>query len=272
MVSQTLFSDILTEAINRNPQASPEDILEGLVNILETEILPSVIRDLRLPPFPSWAKMAIKSRGRKSRKKFQPTETLRQRRAVIQQVEYLKKLNWDGVNTPTPAVHFSDHDDVIGLPQLGMSFEIETRRRRSKTKFPIIELPHKPYARVSFPLERKNPFVLSDEVQERVVSDPLLEGLFKNVEISIRELIETRGLEACLSVSFKSDLEIPTWEKYVIKITLPPRTKFEERMKIWEIFDLTIRNKILELAKKADDKTREYLESTNKNLYVHMEL
>lgn len=272
MASKTLSSEIFTEAINRNPHASTEEILEGFVNIMEIEILPSVIRDLSLPDFPSWAKMAIESRGRKGKKKFRPKETLKEKRAIIQQVEYLKKLNWDGVNTRTPTIYFSDHDDLMGLPQLGKSFEIKPKRRKPKTEVPTIESAHKPYARVPFPSERKNPFVLSNEIQERIISDSLLEGLFKNVEVSIRKLIETRNLEAYLDVSFKSDLEIPTWEKYVITIDLPSRMSFEEKMRIWEIFDLTIRNKISDLAKKVDDKTREYLDNMNKNLFVHMEL
>jgi hypothetical protein len=272
MAPKILLSEIVTEAINHNPYASPEQVLDGIVSIMEKEVLPLVIRDLSLPDFPSWAKMTIELKGRKAKKKFRPKETLKEKRAIIQQVEYLKKLNWDGINTSAPSIHFSDHDDLMGIPQLGMSFEIEPKRRRPRAKVPAIESAHRPYASIPFALERKNPFVLSSEIQEKIISDSRFEGLFKNVEVSVRKLIETRNLEAYLNVFSKSDLEIPTWEKYVITINLPSRMSFEERMKIWEIFDLTIRSKIADLAKKADEKTREYLDNMNKKLFVHMEL
>jgi len=272
MSSQTLFSEILTEAMHYNPHASSEQILDGVINMLEKEILPSVIRDLSLPDFPSWARMAIDLKGRKVKKRLRPKETLKEKRAIIQQVEYLRKLDWDGVDTATPTIYFSDHDDLVSRHQLRMPCETKPASYEPRVKTPTFKTAHKPYASFPFPSERRNTLVLSSEVQEKIVSDSRLENLLKNVEISVRRLVETRDLEAYLDVSFKSDLEIPTWEKYVININLPPRTNFDEKMKIWEIFDLTIRNKITGLSKEADDSTKEYLNNINKKLFVHMEL
>lgn len=272
MSPQTLLSEILNEAANLNPHASPQQILEGFFNILEREVLPSVIRDTSLPTFPSWAKITADMKRMRVKKKFRPKETLKEKRSIIQQVEFLRKLNWDGVDTATPNIYFSGHDNLISLPQLGMSFEIKPAPEKSAVKAPSQEIAHKPYSSVPFPSRKRNRFSLSNEIQEKIISDTRLENVFRNVEISIRRLIETRNLETYLDVSSKSDLEIPTWEKYVITVSLPPRMNFDEKMKIWEIIDLTIRGKISDLSKKVDQKTREYLDEINKKLFVHMEL
>lgn len=272
MSSQTFISEILTVAKNHNPQASPEQILKGFIDILEKEVLPYAIRDVSMPSFPSWVKMATDMRGRKIKKKFLPKETLEEKRLVIQQVEYLRKLSWNGVDTETPGAYISDCDDLISPPQLGRSFEIEPILDKPRVKAPSLETAHRPYARVPFPSKRRNRFSISSVIQERIVSDTRLENVLKNIETGIRKLIETRNLEAYLEVYCKSDLEIPTWEKYIITVSPPLRMTFEEKMKIWEVFDLTIRNRISDLSKTADRKTEKYLNEINKKLFVHMEL
>ena len=269
MSSHTLYDQILTEARSHNPEASPDEILDGLVTILENEILPEVLQDMSLPKFPSFsAILRSESTGRLVKKKFEPTDTLRKRRVVIQQIERLKRqLGWDGNNESRTLPYFSNSSNLAVFPELHVS---PTKRTKLHIEKP--EKTDEPYPTIAPPSKAPYQIVLSEAFQKKILSDPMLENVFKNIEIGMRNLIASRNLETDASVTSLTDFEIPSWEKLVINISPLSPMDFKERMNVWTLFDITIRNKIVALAKDADEKTQESLRNLNKRLYLHIEL
>lgn len=272
MSSQTLYSEVLSELKRYNPHASPSQISAGIITIMEKEILPRVFRDLSLPKFPSWTDITIrKSRARQARKRYRSIRSLERRRTIIQQVEYMRhQLSWDGDSTSTPPHHFLDSCGGISPPESNTP-SIEEKIGYLE-KIEKIEVGDDPYGTLSLPPKAKYQIVLSKEFQEKMLSDALLEEVFREIEVCTRELIENRNLETNIDVSFRQDIEILSWKKYVITIQFPPLTDFKQRTRIWTILDLTIRKRIAELAERADRNTREYLNGLNKNLFIHIEL
>jgi len=277
MNSQTLISKIVTEAMNYNPNASIDDILGGIFTIMEREVLPAVFKGVSLPDFPSWSDIVIESKkGKIIRKGPRPsTHLLKERRLIIQQIEYLRqKLDWNGNKTLTTYPYLANFDNLIGIPETGQpSIKMEPKYDGEETRVPFIEDLGKTYPSILPALKPKYQITFSNLVQEKIISNPLFERIFSKIEVSLRRLIEERNLEANVEVFFQSDIEIPNWEKSVITIKdLPLKMTFEDKMKIWEIFDLTVRSRIAELAEEMDENTRKYLKDLNRNLFVHMEL
>jgi hypothetical protein len=125
---------------------------------------------------------------------------------------------------------------------------------------------------VFLPLEPKRQIVLSEEIQRKVVSEPSLEEVMKIIETGMRKLIDDREIDASVEVSFRSDLEMPSWKRYVIVVDPQANLKFKDRMNLWTVFDVTVRKGIADLAKNADDNKKKYLSELNRNLFVHLEL
>ena len=276
MNSETLSSRIIKEAMISNPDASRSEILEGILAIIQRDVLPAVLKDLSLPKFPSWADIVIESRRPKlPRKEAKREGFLEERRRVIQEVTYLRqKLHWDGDRTSAVYPYLEDSDNLATLPGLGgSSFERAPKYDGEKAKAPAGEEFGKAYPHIFPSLKPKHQITFSERLQERITSIPLLEKVFSKIEIDLRDLIASRKIEANLVVSLQLDFEITSWEKTLITIKeLPPALTFEDRMKIWETFDLTIRSRINALRKEADENTNEYLENLNRNLFVHIEL
>jgi len=269
---QISFNEILVELKKYNPHASADDISAGVISILEREILPRAIRYMTLPDFPSWVDMSIRKSGRLPKKRLKSTESLEKRRITIQQIEGVKReLYWDGGTVSKPTDSFPDAGFIISRPEMNLSSAWQLIQPEEKSVIPI-EQPNDPYGRrLSLPRERFQ-IVLQKEIQEKIISDVLFEDVFRKIETSIRELVDSRNLEGSIDVSFRTDHEITSWNKYVIAINLPSQIEFKERTKIWTIFDLTIRNKLRELADKADGEMKEYLNDLNKKLFVHIKL
>lgn len=276
MSSETLFSKIVTEATYHNPGASRAEILEGIFATLEGEILPAVLRGLSLPKFPSWSDIVIDSKRPKTVKRGPGEESfLAERRRVIQEIEYVRrKLRWNGDKTSTVHAYPEDSDNsAFPIRTRGSSFDGVQEPNGKEAKTPGVQEFGKTYPYILPPPKPKYQITFSERSQGKIVSNPLLERIFSRVEIDLRNLIASRQIQAHLEVSIKSDCEIASWEKTVITIReLPSDMTFEERMKIWEIFDLTIRGRINELRKGADTNADKYLKDLNNNLFVHVEL
>jgi hypothetical protein len=278
MNSSTLCAEIMAEARYHNPKASLIQILDGVTELLSNEVLPEVLKNLSLPKFPSWSSILIaESRKERRGKKFKDSKSLRDRRVAIQQVEYVKRqMGWDGSDTSTSVRHFSDSTSPIFFPRFDLASVEEVSNHGSgygkETKTPIEEEVGKPYPNILFPLKPQDTISLSKEIQQKIVSEPIVERAFKNIELSIRKLVDAKKLETSIDMSFRSDPEIPSWKKYVITITLPLNIDFNARMNMWTLFDLVIRKEITELAKNASDDERKFFDDLNKSLFLHVEL
>lgn len=275
MIGRTLFSEIMDEARSYNPTASPTEIADGIVAVMEKEILPRVLRDVSLPSFPSWSDMLLsESRRRRIPKRFRSARTMAERRTLLQQIEHVRRqLVWDGTDTAEPTPHPPDLTNLTERPKPDVSsLEKIPKHNGKEAEIETTEDSDKPYSSVSPPAKAKSRITFSEGLQRRIISDPFLEKTFKNIEVGMRELIDARNLTTDVDVSFRPDFEIPSWRKCVIKVYPPSGLNFKDKMNVWTIFDLTIRNEITQLARDAGDDMKEYLNNLNKDLYVHVEL
>lgn len=276
MSQKTLYDEIVTQARIHNSSASSVEILESVLDIISKEVLPTVFKNLGLPEFPSWSMLAFEERGRRKRKRGDTPRKLVERRAVIQQVECLKRrMGWDGGNSVTGTPYFPDSDNVEFLPTSDLSSVKKTMPHElnyaEEIKNRFLE-PDKPYPNVLLPMEPKQSVVLSEEIQKKIVSEPIIEEAFKRIEVQIRNLVAERKLETNVEMSFRSDPEIPSWKKYVIMIIPPASVDFKARMNIRTLFEIAIRKEMDDLLKKTGEDRERCLNQLDKSLFLHIEL
>ena len=282
MQSLTLFGEIISEVRLHNPNATPQEISEGLTAILGKEILPQILKNLSLPEFPSQRSLATERRGsrRKQKTAIATSPDLDSRRRAMQGIEIVRiKLGWDGGDDLLPKVYTANSASLYYSPKaelplvqegLGEQLEKDSNRKidPQSTKKEIGD----GTLQTTPKLIEKNLITLSETAQRKIVSDPIFEAFFKNVEVQLRSIIDSRKLETEIDVICKTDEEIPSWNKCVLEVHPPPDIDFNARMNISTIFDITIRKTINDLKKNADDTTLEYLKNLNRNLFVHIDL
>jgi len=275
MSERSFISKIITEALYNNPEVSPNEILEGIVNLMENDILPAVFKGLSSPKFPSAIALLKESRGRRLKKRFRTETTLDEKRALIQQFELIKlqlaRYRYRDNSSLEPIIDFSDSDNFIkpsGLSKSSIDKKLEYNGEPIRA--PTIEPTNNPYSGIPLFPKVEHQIVLSEEIQDKIVSDPLFEKIFKSIETEIRELAFSYPFEI-LDISIHSDFEIPDWKRTVLTLTVPPMS-FEEQMKLWQRFDFRIRKRIAETIKHMDESDRKRVEVLNKNLFIHMDL
>lgn len=284
MATLTLLDEIIAEVRLHNPGATPQEISDGIAAIIGNEILPEVLKNLSLPKFPSYRSVATaeaRSPKGKIRAGTEKPISLADRRRIIQQVEHVRtKMGWDGTNDVKPRIYIRDSPSLFGTPRTNLLPSIEAMRKEELEKKPDFEKENEPHRKetingafqkmVNQP--ERNIIVLSDTAQQKVVSEPIFEAVFKKIEVQLRNLIASRNLKTEVDVICRSDVEIPSWKKCVLTIHPPSELTFDERMNISTIFDVAIRRTIKEMRKDADDTTTEYLKNLNRNMFVHIDL
>lgn len=276
----TLLDEIVSEIRLHNPNATLEEIYEGISVLLSKEVLPEVIKNLSLPKFPSHRSvlLAKAKRTRVTRKmKTDQSIDLGRRRSIIQQVEYVRnEMGWDGADDLKPPTFIIDSSSLYYTPKInpsvprrgfkkGIDFKKEEPQETEKETISSTfqKMPIQP---------EKNVINLSDTALRKIVSEPIFEEVFKNIEIQLRKIIASRNLKTDVDVVCKPDIEISSWNKCVLKIHPPPEFDFNARMNISTIFDITIRKSIKDSLKTADEDKKEYLKNLNRTLFVHVDL
>jgi len=282
MQSLTLLEEIISEFRFHNPNATPQEISEGITAILGKEILPELLKNLSLPEFPSYRSLIIsEGSGARGKRKMVigKAPNLDNRRRAIQGIENVRiKLGWDGGDDLLPKAFTADSASLYlpksELPLIQEELDEQIREDSDFRKSPDPvqkEAVNGPFQKIPKPIE-KNIITFSETTQRKIVSDSLFEVFFKNVEVQLRSIIDTRDLKTEIDVICKTDEEIPSWNKCILKVHPPSNLDFKARMNISTIFDITIRKTINELKKNADGNTLEYLKNLNRNLFVHIDL
>jgi hypothetical protein len=282
MTSPTLIDEIVAEVRFHNSSATPQEVSEGVASILSKEILPEVLKNLTLPRFPSYRSVATAERSRKKRKtRLDRSKGLGDSRRVIQQIEYVRtRMGWDGSDDLKPTVYITDSPSLHYVPKTYSPLAREGPRKEALRKESDVEKEPQPTEKESDngtsqkipkPIE-KNPIVLSETAQRKIVSEPIFEEVFKNIEIQLRNAIVNRKLETEIDVTCKTDVEISSWNKCVLTVHPSSDLDFKARMNIATVFDLIVRKTINDLKNSADGNAIEYLKNLNRNLFVHVDL
>lgn len=283
---RSLLSQIVSEIALKYPQASPEDIANILINSIETEILPNAIRTMVLPPPPSKMKVLLEKKREERRRKKHRASILEDKMELARNFESLKyRLSGEEVdNTSRRSVLMEKGLDDLAMPMygsLGASSVREYVERRDGIPLPkgagfsrfgrkLAREKSYPYTRGMFEEETKTKFFIDSEVQNRLLSDPLFMNVVSSIEVFLRD-IAGRYPEASFSILKKSDPQIPTWEKIIVKLTIP-NSSFDQKMRIWDYIDMGLRRTLCKVAQESYPSRIGEIEDVNRRLFTHVDL
>jgi hypothetical protein len=279
MTSLTVLDELVAEIKLQNPDATPEEIYEVIAVSLSKEILPEVVKSLVLPEFPTYRMVELEQSKRlkvKRKSKNDQFANLGQRRSLIQDIERVRtEMGWDGVNNMRSTSFIANSTTLLFEPRRNfpMTRKISLRKPDFKEEFEEKEKETIHSTSQQMPIQtEKDIFTLSETTQRKIVTEPMFEAIFKKVEMQLRGIIINRALQTEIEVVCQSDLEIPSWNKCILKVHPPSTLGFNEKMNISTLFDITIRNVIKSLKETATPEEANYLQDLNRNLFVHIVL
>jgi len=109
-----------------------------------------------------------------------------------------------------------------------------------------------------------------EEQYLRGLSDPLMERISGALEDSLRRFTNGTPFAWNLEMSTESDIELPAWKRFVLRIRVSAED-FDEKLKLWDELDAQIRKKLAELAKETPTEAQRIAEF-DKLLYLRMDL
>lgn len=278
MIGKSLLAELVTQIQVNNPSVTEDDITEGIIQLLSREILPNVIKNLSLPKFPSAMDEGLESkklRGIRGSKTGRIAH-VHERRSLIQQVEQVKNvMGWDGVDDIIPKIEVSASNSIY---RFGRIYPLSKNERRKSNEYEDINEPEiekqiiNSTAQKLKPREEKNVIALSDSMQTKIVTEPLFETFFKNIEVKMRQAIFNRAPDTTVDVLCDPDQDSPDRLKCLIKIHPPEGLDFKARMNLSTVFDTIVRNEIKFFQEMACPEGRKYFQDINRNLFVHVDL
>ena len=278
MSEQSLLDELVAQIRASNPNATEDEISDGIDSLLSKEILPSVLKNLSLPKFPSARDESFEAKRLKSSQgsKVEKLAQVHQRRSLIQQVEQVRTaMGWDGINDTTPKMQISNSSSIYPLIRLNFASKNAKIRKPIKKIEAESEMEKETInataQKINFLID-KNVIDLSESTQRKIVSEPLFETFFKGAEIKMRQAVSTREPETKIEVLCNIDEESPDRTKCLVKIHPRKDLDFKGRMKLSTVFDIIIRTEIRSLQEKADIEGKKYLQGINRNLFVHVDL
>lgn len=281
-----LLSLIVSDITSRHPDASSEEIADALVNSIQTEILPEAIRGIVLPPTPSPISIALEKKREARRKKRHRYANLEKRLSYTQDIEYLKYHlspaetsltssfsglaygDFDAAFMPGTSLlsssitrTFIEKRDGLPLPKdEGFSRFNETREKEKNSLYMKSE-------QVSLKITE---FRIEDKIQGRISVDSLFLEAISAVEIYLRDLAKSFP-DASFSLLLKSDPEITTWEKVIVKLEVPSLTT-NAKMTLWDEADKKIRTVLRDIAPANDKEQQSKIETISRRIFTRMEL
>ncbi|MGD0645084.1 MAG: hypothetical protein ABSA75_09285 [Candidatus Bathyarchaeia archaeon] len=256
------------------PEATPEEIAEITLEIVSKEILPDVMKNIKLPDFPSYRLIAMdKTAKAKETTTIEKSVDLSSRRRIIQQIEGVRyKMGWDGIDDLTPKNFNSSNSSNA----LYFSEKISAKDQNQKPKKDILldKAENRRIEGTSIKMEEvSNDYIsFTDSIQKKIVSESILEKLLSQIEIELRKAILSQNIKAEIELTYKTDFEVASWNKYVLKIHPITNLKFDERMNISTRIDLLVRKTINNMKSNSEPQTTEYLRDISRNFFVHIDV
>ncbi len=278
MSESSLLYELVAQIRINNPGATEDEISVGIMSILSKEILPSVLKNLSLPKFPSAMDESLETKRLKGLQgsRIEKIAKVHQRRSLIQEIEQVRTaMGWDGIDDLTPRVQVSDSNSIYPFARTHSA----SKNEKIKKQIAPIEIESETEKETINTTAQKinvrpeiNIIDLSESTQRKIVSEPLFETFFKGAEVKIRQAVATREPETRIEVLCNPDEESPDRTKCIVKIHPRQGLDFKERMKLSTVFDIIIRTEIKSLLEKSDVDGKKYLQSINRNLFVHVDL
>lgn len=284
---RSLLSQIVSELVGRYPSASSEDISKVLLVAIESDILPNAIRIMRLPRQPSKMQLLLERKREERRPKKYRRIILKQKGELIEDFEFVKYSLNDretGYSSIEYALGDGDFDDAAMYTSrvLGMSFVREDIERKDgiplqsevgfrRFREPLEQERTNPYTKSRPKKEMRTVgFLMSSEIQDKVIADRMFRGIIGSIEIRLREF--TRSFpEMIFDISMKKDVEIPSWEKIIVKVTIP-NLSLERKLDAWDQIDAELRKVFYETLQRVDASKAEEVDTINKKLLTKVVL
>lgn len=284
------MSNVLTKLIydtkKQNPDVSLETIRNGIINSIEKEIIPSALRQVNVPKFPTPAELAsYKFREKRKKQKFK-THSFRKTLTLWQQVEYVKhqlngekkessslyELNDLDSSTIQPVDYYNPSNSVQSIIEEKDGFTVSEEHYGGKLKKPSPLESMIPYPVISRPQANgRINFKISKEITKKITTNQLWRRLISGIELNLRRLASSYTSPMSFNINVRKDIELSNWEKTILSIDVP-EMDFERKMILWEIIDKNIRKTIqnrTDNLKKSDKKKAEQI---NRNIFTKMVL
>ena len=248
--------EAIREVISLNPQASQEEISSAVIGYLQSTVA-DAIRDISLPPQQSPVKAALE-RYRAQRYKIPRRRSVGTRNALVEELYGLKfSLNGHGylANTSEEVKKwnggaFSDRVTPGLEARLsgGQSVTLTPTRLGPGTADRILRKQQRPSPYFSLPEAQNRTFRLTyrDSFADRL-SNPAFEEISRALEERLRDFSERTGLDWDFKISEESDIELPGWKRFVLRIGIAA-ADFEQRLELWDKLDVEIRQLLTKLS------------------------
>ena len=284
-----ILTELTLDVSRANPGASNEEICLALIDEIET-ITSDIMRELELPPPHSPVQMKLEElflrRLGLRRRRVTGYDPFSQR-DFIQDLYYLQK-ELDGhergsASLVPQVIHRETTDVPPPIPRLedrNTDRDIWRGAKALITERPgLLELEKKLRFQTNLPSESdidelEEPperIILDAEAQKRVMVDSLFADVFRVIETRIRRIGQGDLENASFILSLEKDLEIPTWEKLVVKVDIP-QMGFSQKMDLWDKIGSEVRNSVDELKEYPQPPTEKELANIRKRLFVRMSL
>jgi hypothetical protein len=113
-------------------------------------------------------------------------------------------------------------------------------------------------------------FVLDEDFAKRLEDHPIYWRVARSVEEATRDFAEQTSNAWDFKLSAETDVEIPTWKRFILSVSIPG-TDINERVKLWDLLDSVIRDRIRSLAENYPEHSAEII-GFSKSLYLKMDL
>jgi len=283
----SMMEELVNQIAFNVPEATAEQISDYLVQLMEKEILPQALRNATLPSRPSpleefrlrqWLKRVGKKRRPLEEKKLKSWH-------IIEQFELLKHaVNGHPLDISDLKRRELDYFDGTSVFK-GMSPLHGTLLRRKPLRgdgIPVVEPGDvkkrieklekvRPYSPFKEREEIESRFYFDRFVHDRISANQLFSRTVSTIESAAKLFALSKSIQANYFLSFRKDLEIPEWKKYILTMNVGG-LDFEKKMKMWDEFDAFIRERIKERLLHAPEEEAEELKKLDKVLFTRFEL
>ena len=263
-----LIAELANEIHASNPNYSTREISNRITEVIEDEVLPSVIEQVPLPSIPSPINIRIQKLRRQRIRGKRDTSGLQEKIDFIRDLERMRKSYYLSDSTFSE-LNIAETKDFIQkhiVSPVG-SLEKEKEYFLSETYKSFPQLEPSSFLSVSEKKEQEqfDPVIFSPEVMKKIASDPNYEKMIANVELRIRERYRTISSQITFIFSQRRDMEDPKREKTVINMKIL-NMNFKEKMNNWLRFDFEVRKAIKSLDLAEDERKK-----MNRNIVTHVE-
>ncbi len=262
-VQHQLIAEITDTALD----LTPDEVSYQITRIIEKEILPDVITNLKLPNLPSpitvrHEELMEKRYGKRSH------ASLRQKVKFIQDLEKIRtKWNGSAVTDKTlrPSNGHSNQAYIRFFPRTALDVEsikkpvpnepnVIVRKQMSSSPLIKPEDVAKKYKLIEF----------NNQVINQIVKNPSFEIFISAIESKFRKIFKQNDLSFIFSI--QTDSFYPTTERTMINI-IASTNNFEEKMKLWDKVELVLKS-VIDNLNVSDDERKEI----NRNTFTNIEV